>query len=29
MILGKYLIAVVALMVAAWLVGELLKQRKR
>ena len=29
MIFGKYIIGVVALMVAMWMLGELLRQRKR
>ena len=29
MIFGKYMLAVIALMVAMWMLGELLRQRKR
>ena len=29
MIFGKYILAVIALMVAMWMLGELLRQRKR
>ncbi len=29
MIFGKYILAVIALMVVMWMLGELLRQRKR